>query len=127
MEKISKKFCKDLPTMVGQRRKFCLLEPPKRLFHHSLNTSSSKDSSRVSTSVQSQPHLALKSATKSKPLCTSCLWSWPTGLTLRTCTCNNVQLRRFTPTNAQKIKHANYLHLQTEQLLEKCQQCLRKN
>ena len=38
-EKIFKEFCKGLPTMVGQRRKFWFLEPVKRLFHHSLNTS----------------------------------------------------------------------------------------
>ena len=31
-------FFKSLPTVVGQRRKFCFLEPLKRLFHHSVNT-----------------------------------------------------------------------------------------
>ena len=183
MEKIFKEFCKDLPTMVEQRRKFCFLESLKRLFH-SVNTSfffifyffiflkkinigrkntsiqwlnksfqkktavykvsvkreenfnnnfrpvmppwkgvshrGNQDSSRVSASVQFRPLLALNSNTKSKPSCASCIRSCPTGLALRTYMCNNVQLRRFTPTNARKIKSANYLHLQTEQLLGRC-------
>ena len=38
MEKIFKEFCKDLPTMVEQWRKFCFLESVKRLLH-SVNTS----------------------------------------------------------------------------------------
>ena len=73
----------------------------------------SKDSSRVSASVQRRPLLALNSTAKSKPSCGSCLRSWPTGLSLTSYMCSNVQLRRFTPTNAPKIKSANYLHLQT--------------
>ena len=36
------------------------------------------------------------------------LLSWLTGLTLSIYTCNNVQLQSFIPTNAQKIKSANY-------------------
>ena len=54
----------------------------------------------------------------SKYLCASCLRSWLTGLTMRTYICNNVQLWRFAPANAQKTKSANSLHLQMEQLLE---------
>ena len=41
----------------------------------------------------------------------NCLCSWLVGLTLRTYTCNNVQLWRCRPTNERKIKSANYLHL----------------
>ena len=37
--KIFKEFCKGLPIMVEQKRKFCFLQPLKRLFHHSVNTS----------------------------------------------------------------------------------------
>ena len=62
-----------------------------------------------------------------RALCVSCLWSWPTGLTLRVYMCNNVQLWKFTPTNAQKINSANYFHLPMEQLLGTCQWCLKKN
>ena len=79
-----------------------------------------KDSLRVSASVQSRLLLALKNTIKRKPNC-------QTGATLRTCTCNNVQLQRFMPTKAQKINSANYLHLQTAQLLRACQQRRRKN
>ena len=66
-----------------------------------LPSGKSKDSSRVSTSVQGRPLLALNSTSKSQPLRASCLRSWSTGLTLRACTCNNMQLRRLTPTNVQ--------------------------
>ena len=39
----------------------------------------------------------------------------------------NVQWQRFMPMNTQKIKSANYLHLQMGHLLGTCQWCLRKN
>ena len=84
----------------------------------------SKDSSNVSTSVQSRPD-SPGCYTESWP-CTvphragpGSLCSWSTGLTLRKYPCYNVQLRR--------CKSANHLHLQLEQLLGTCQRFLRKN
>ena len=44
--------------------------------------------------------------------------SWSTEPTSRKHSCNNIQIGRFTPANAQAMKFANYLHLQTEQLLK---------
>ena len=58
--------------------------------------------------------LTLHSTNQSKPSCAS---SWSTDLTLGKYRCNNVQLRRCTPTKVRTIKSANYLHLHTEQLL----------
>ena len=80
-----------------------------------------KDSLIASASVQSQPHLALCSTIWCKPLCASWHHGWLIGLTVRTCMCNNKQLWRFMPTIARKVKPANYLHLQTEQLFGTCQ------
>ena len=40
---------------------------------------------------------------------------------------NNIQIGRCTPANAQAMKSVNYLHLQTEQLLEACKKLLREN
>ena len=67
-----------------------------------LPSGKSNNSSRVSASVQSRQLLALNSTTKSNPSCASYLRSWPTGVTLRTCTCNNLQLRRYMPKNPRK-------------------------
>ena len=62
-----------------------------------LPSEKSKDSWRVSASVQSRPPLTV-------PLRLSfpVPFSWPTGFTLKTITCNNVQLRGFTSKYAQK-------------------------
>ena len=64
-----------------------------------LPSEKSKNSLRVSASAQRKPFLVLNSTIKSKPSCATYLHSWPTGLTLTTCTCNNMLLQRFMPTN----------------------------
>ena len=60
-----------------------------------LPSGKSKDSARVSASGQSPPHVALNTTL------------------VRVIKFNNVILRRPTPTNARKIKSANYVYLQT--------------
>ena len=51
--------------------------------------------------------------------------SWPTEPTLRKHSCTIIQIGRCTQANTETM-FANYLHLQTEQLLEECQKVLRK-
>ena len=73
-----------------------------------LPTEKSKDLLGVSASFQTRPLLALHSTTLSNPPRAGCHHSWLTGLNTDSMYAHH--LRRFTPTNAQKIKSANYLY-----------------